>query len=111
MDSKLLLMKTGSEISLAETAGEPKNEENMSYGSASMLAPETMPVVSPGQAPKVEYLDMGKLSYITNSVIADLIRMVRSALKQGKELRFINVPATLKTIVKKMGLSDIIKCS
>lgn len=73
---------------------------------------------TPGEKPaipetgsNVEYKDVGMLRFINNSVIADLIRMVRNALKQGKELRFINVPATLKAMIRKLGLSDIIKCS
>lgn len=110
MDSRLLLMRRAAEVPFSMVRAEDKAGD-MDYGTASMLAPETMPVISPGQAPNVEYHDMSKLSYITNSIIADLIRMARTALKQGKELRFINVPATLKTIIKKMGLSGIIKCS
>lgn len=111
MDSRLLLTKEGSEVPLAAPAGAAQDKAgNMNYGSASMLALETMPVI-PGENPNVECRDMSKLSYITNSVVAELIRMVRSALKQGKELRLINVPETLKTMIRKMGLGDIIKCS
>lgn len=110
MDSRLLLMRRAAEMPFSAVRAED-NAGELDYGSASMLAPETMPVISPVHAPNVEYHDMSKLSYITNSIIADLIRMARSALKQGKELRFVNVPSTLKTIIRKMGLSGIIKCS
>jgi ABC-type transporter Mla MlaB component len=65
----------------------------------------------PVQEPNVVYKDMGTLSFITNSVIADLIRMVRDTLKQGKELRLLNVPAALKAVIRKLGLSGIIKIS
>lgn len=77
---------------------------------ATAAATVTQPAV-PAVESNVEYHDMRMLSFINNSIVADLIRLVRSALKQGKELRFINVPATLKAMLSKLGLNEIIKCS
>jgi ABC-type transporter Mla MlaB component len=85
-------------------AGRAESEQSQT------VAPEVKPVV-PETSSNIEYKDVGMLGFITNSVVADLIRMARNALKQGRELRFINVPATLKAMIRKLGLSEIIKCS
>lgn len=105
MESELLLMQE-EDKKTPITGG--RSEENQ-YEPQAVLAPETRPVLP--KEPNIEYHDMGKLGFINNSIIAELIRMVRSALKQGRELRFINVPAALSMMIRKMGLSDIIKCS
>lgn len=90
--------------------GEVSSEKQ--YDPGVVFAPETEPMVAAkAEESNVEYMDMGKISFVNNSIVADLIRMVRNALKQGKELRFLNVPAALSSVIRKMGLNDIIKIS
>ena len=110
MKWNILRMQGGLEKQLYPITGEVSAEQQ--YDPGVVLAPETKPVVAAKQHEaqgNVEYFDMGKISFVNNSIIADLIRMVRNALKQGKELRFLNVPSTLAAAIRKLGLSDFIK--
>lgn len=112
MDSKLLLANAPHAGQMSSARGEtgPGRELDDLYEGVTILAPETRPVVTQNEQANVEVHDMGKFSFFSNSLLADLIRLVRNALKQGKELRFINVPEGLKNAIRKMGLSEIIKC-
>ena len=56
----------------------------------------------------VHYYDMGKIEYINNSGIADLIDLTRDWMEQGIEVRFINVRDEIKKEFQRRDLGHII---
>lgn len=110
MNWNILWMQGRRDKQLYPITGDVSTEKQ--YDPGISLAPETRPMVAAKEEQSnIEYMDMGMISFVNNSIVADLIRMVRNALKQGKELRFLNVPAALASVIRKLGLNDIIKIS
>lgn len=58
----------------------------------------------------IYYYDMGKVQYINNSGIADLIDLVKAWLEQGIEVRFINARDEIKKKIADMDLENILYC-
>ncbi|HWY11740.1 MAG TPA: hypothetical protein VN026_10470 [Bacteroidia bacterium] len=59
----------------------------------------------------VQYFDFKNIDFITNSDLANLIDLLKSLLKQGIALQFVNVNKKIKEKVKAMGLENILNCS
>ena len=58
----------------------------------------------------IQYYDLKNVSFINNTGIADLIELLRSLLKQGVEVKFVNVNKKIKNKIKSMGLDHILNC-
>jgi ABC-type transporter Mla MlaB component len=59
----------------------------------------------------VQYYDLKNAPFINNSGLASLICLLKSLLKKGISLRFVNVNNNVKEKVKAMGLDKFINCS
>jgi ABC-type transporter Mla MlaB component len=59
----------------------------------------------------VQYYDFAKIRYINNNGIANLIALMKSLLKQGIQVEFVNVNKKVKEKLKAVGLDSIIKCN
>lgn len=59
----------------------------------------------------VQYFDFKSIDFINNSDLANLIDLLKSLLKQGIALQFVNVNKKIKEKVKAMGLDKILNCS
>ena len=59
----------------------------------------------------VQYYDLKNISFINNTGIANLIDLLKSLLKQGVEVQFVNVADKIKEKIRSMGLQNILNCS
>jgi ABC-type transporter Mla MlaB component len=59
----------------------------------------------------VQYYDFKNIPFIGNTGLASLIRILKSSLKQGIKLKFVNVNKRIKQKIKTMGLDKFINCS
>jgi ABC-type transporter Mla MlaB component len=59
----------------------------------------------------VQYFDFKNVYFINNTGIANLIDLLKSLLKQGVEVKFVNVSQKIKDKFKLMGLEHIFNCS
>lgn len=59
----------------------------------------------------VQYYDFSNVGFINNTVMARLIYLLKSLLRQGIEIRFVNVGEGLKSKIRAMGLENIFNCT
>lgn len=59
----------------------------------------------------VQYYDFKNIPFISNTGLASLIRILKSSLKQGIQLKFVNVNKRIKQKIQIMGLDKFINCS
>ena len=59
----------------------------------------------------IQYYDFKNIPFISNTGLASLIRILKSSLKQGIKLKFVNVNKRIKQKIKTMGLDRFINCS
>lgn len=59
----------------------------------------------------VQYYDLKNIHFINNSGMANLIDLLKSLLKQGVEVQFVNVNEKIKKKIRSMGLDHILICS
>ena len=58
----------------------------------------------------IQYYDLRNIQFINNTGMASLIDLLKSLLKQGVEVRFVNVNDKIKNKIHSMGLSHILIC-
>ncbi|MES2567784.1 MAG: STAS domain-containing protein [Bacteroidota bacterium] len=59
----------------------------------------------------VQYYDFKNVSFINNNGLASLIRILKSSMKNGIKLKFVNVNKRIQIKIKTMGLDKFINCS
>lgn len=59
----------------------------------------------------IQYYDLKNILFINNTGMANLIDLLKSLLKQGVEVRFVNVCEKIKEKIKSMGLENVLHCS
>lgn len=59
----------------------------------------------------IQYYDLRNIQFINNAGLANLIDLLKSLLKQGVEVQFVNVNVKIKKRIKELGLDHILKCS
>jgi hypothetical protein len=59
----------------------------------------------------IQYYDLKKVSFISNAGVAKLILLFKLLLKEGIEVRFINVSEKIKAKIRSMGLDHVLICS
>lgn len=59
----------------------------------------------------VQYFDFKNVYFINNTGIANLIDLLKSLLKQGVIIKFVNVREKIKHKFKSMGLECIFNCA
>jgi len=59
----------------------------------------------------IQYYDFKNIPFISNTGLASLIRILKSSLRQGIKLKFVNVNKRIKQKIKTMGLDKFINCS
>lgn len=59
----------------------------------------------------VQYYDLKNILFINNAGISNLIDLLKSLLKQGVRVQFVNVNEKIKKKIKAMGLDHILICS
>ncbi len=59
----------------------------------------------------VQYFDFKNIDFINNSDLANLIDLLKSLLKQGITLQFVNVNKKIKEKIRAMVLENILNCS
>lgn len=59
----------------------------------------------------VQYYDLRNILFINNAGMANLIELLRSLLKQGVQVQFVNVNEKIKKKIRSMGLDHILICS
>lgn len=57
----------------------------------------------------VQYYDFSHIRFINNNGIANLITLLRSLLKQGRQVQLVNVSKKIKDKISALGLDNIIK--
>ncbi|MBA3706132.1 MAG: STAS domain-containing protein [Bacteroidetes bacterium] len=58
----------------------------------------------------IQYYDLVNITFIDNTGIANLIELLKSLLKEGVEVRFVNVNENIKNKIKSMDLDHILNC-
>jgi ABC-type transporter Mla MlaB component len=58
----------------------------------------------------VQYYDFSHVRFINNNSIANLIALLRSLLKQGRQVQLVNVSKKIRDKFRALGLEHIIKC-
>ncbi|MGZ3862274.1 MAG: STAS domain-containing protein [Bacteroidia bacterium] len=58
----------------------------------------------------VQYYDLKNILFINNNGIANLIDLLKSLLKEGVEVQFVNVSEKIKEKIKTLGLENVITC-
>lgn len=58
-----------------------------------------------------QYFDFKNVYFINNTGIANLIDLIKSLLRQGVVIKFVNVSEKIKDKFKSMGLEFIFNCS
>lgn len=58
----------------------------------------------------VQYYDLKNILFINNNGIANLIDLLKSLLKEGVEVQFVNVSEKIKEKIKTLGLENVIIC-
>ncbi len=59
----------------------------------------------------IQYFDLKNVYFINNTGIANLIDILKSLLKQGVIIKFVNVREKIKDKFKTMGLDNIFNCA
>ena len=59
----------------------------------------------------VQYYDLNNILFINNTGLANLIGLMKSLLKKGIVLKFVNANTKIKEKMKSMGLDKFINCS
>ncbi len=59
----------------------------------------------------IQYYDLRNILFINNAGMANLIELLRSLLKQGVQVQFVNVNEKIKRKIRSMGLDQILICS
>ena len=91
---------------------EKKNVLNTTKGSGLTAAHWLMLEQLPGVYCKgVQYFDLYNVRFISHSVLAKLIYLLKSLKEKGVEVEFVNVNERIKEQFKKLGLDHIITCS
>jgi ABC-type transporter Mla MlaB component len=57
----------------------------------------------------VQYYDFSRINFINNNGIANLITLLRSLLKQGRQVQLVNVSKKIRDKFLALGLDNIIK--
>ena len=58
----------------------------------------------------IQYYDLKNILYINNNGMAALIDLLKSLLKQGVDVQFVNVNDKIKSKIKSMGLEHVLIC-
>ncbi len=116
-------METGIEKESGEDAANNFNSKNEENILACSIKPEiqNMNLLTDQQESKaqlsgvfckgVQYFDFKNIDFISNSDLANLIDLLKSFLKQGVALQFVNVNKKIKEKIRAMGLENILNCS
>lgn len=64
---------------------------------------------APGEK-RLHIEDLKNVVYFTNSLAAGLFNKARDLMKKGIDVKFVNVPEAMRTLVRKLGLNDVINC-
>lgn len=59
----------------------------------------------------VQYYDLRNILFINNAGMASLIDLLKSLLKKGVEVRFVNVNEKIRKKIRAMGLDQILRCT
>ncbi len=59
----------------------------------------------------IQYYDLRNILFINNAGMASLIDLLKSLLKQGVEVRFVNVSEKIRRKIKLLGLDHILQCT
>jgi hypothetical protein len=59
----------------------------------------------------VQYYDLKNILYINNTGLANLIDLLKSLLKQGIKVQFVNVTQKIQDKIKSVGLERVLNCS
>jgi ABC-type transporter Mla MlaB component len=58
-----------------------------------------------------QYYDFKDFNFITNAGLARLIEFLRHKLRNGVDVRFINVNERIQNKIKEMGLEHVLHCN
>jgi ABC-type transporter Mla MlaB component len=103
-DLSLSFQSSGSAADTEKLGGIKK----INYSGDQFTITEALPGVYCGG---VQYYDLKDINFINNTGMADLIDLLRSLLKKGVEVQFVNVNEKIKSRIASMGLDHIINCS
>lgn len=59
----------------------------------------------------IQYYDLRNILFINNAGMASLIDLLKSLLKQGVDVRFVNVNDKIRKKIKALGLEHILRCT
>lgn len=59
----------------------------------------------------VQYYDLKNIQFINNAGLASLIDLLKSLLKDGVKVQFVNVNDKIKNKIRELGLDHILICS
>jgi len=54
--------------------------------------------------------DLGNVHYISNTGLANMIDLLKSSLKKGIEVHFLNASEKIKNKIRAMGMDQILNC-
>lgn len=63
------------------------------------------------QCQGVQYYDLKNVLYINNTGLANFIDLLKTLIKKGLSLRFVNVNDKIKEKIRSMGLDKVLNCS
>jgi hypothetical protein len=58
----------------------------------------------------IQYFDFKNVHFISNTVMAKLIYVLKTLLKEGVEIKLVNVGENIKNKIKSLGLDQLFKC-
>jgi anti-anti-sigma factor len=59
----------------------------------------------------VQYYDLKNIQFINNAGLASLVDLLKSLLKDGVQVQFVNVNEKIKKKIRELGLDHILICS
>ncbi len=63
------------------------------------------------QCDGVQYYDLKNVLYINNTGLANFIDLLKTLIKKGLSLKFVNVNDKIKEKIRSMGLDKVLNCS
>lgn len=85
-------------------------EGALNFANMPRLLAETSEYVAQGNLPDCLAIDFSHVTDIDSSAVALLLHWRREALRMGKSLRYINLPANLRSLAELYGVDEMIHC-
>jgi anti-anti-sigma factor len=58
----------------------------------------------------VQYYDLKQVHFINNTGLVSLVNLLKSLLRKGIDVKFVNVCESIKRRIRSMGLDNILNC-